>query len=150
MGFHFDRARTSAKHHDAALVSLLARHSELETVDPREAPMTARISNQTEAAKGDVPVEQFHVHLFTVLPHRDQRPFAYAMGMPQPGASGEQHKKDEQVTESHHACARLLRTHANRVMVETSINSPAKRHAPNARPTPSFHPSFHVRCRRTA
>lgn len=146
MRLHFDGARASTKHHDAALMALLASHRELETVDPREAAMTARITNQPETAKGYVPIEQFYIHLFTMLPHRDERPFANAVGVPQPGASGKQQEKNEQVAEGHHACGSQLPAHGRGVVAETSINSPAKRRAPSARPTPSFRPSSHARC----
>ncbi len=150
MRIHFDGTWTCTEHQDAALVALLACHRELETIDTRKTSLAAGITNQPETAKGYVPIEQFDIHLLAMLPHRDKRPFANAVGVPQPGASREQQEKDEQVAERHHGCGSRLAANGQDMVADTFINSPAKRREPSARPTPSSHRSFHARCRRKA
>lgn len=103
MGLHFDRARTTAKHHDAALMAMLPGYGELEAIYPCKAALATCITDQPESAKGYVAVKQFYIHLLAVLPHRPQRPLANAIGMPQPGADAEQHQDDKQIAEGHHA-----------------------------------------------
>lgn len=102
MCIHLDRSRPSTEHDNVALMTLLTGHGEFESIDPREASLPARISDQPQPTKRHVTVEQFDIHLLAMPPHRCQRALADAMGMPEPGGRSHQQQEDEQIAERYH------------------------------------------------
>lgn len=72
MGVHFNLPLSATVHDHTALMALLTGNSKFEAVDPSEPPLAPGIAKQRQPAERDIPVEQFHIHSFAMLPHRRQ------------------------------------------------------------------------------
>ena len=102
VGVQFDLPEVLAEHADAADVALLAGDRELEAIHPRQAPPAMGVTQQAEAAQGDIVVEQQHVHFLAMTAHQSQGALANAVAAPQPGGSAGEQQNNKQIGQAQH------------------------------------------------